>query len=90
MKMFPLGKRAITQRAMEVLQQFNISPEAYFARHQMGDWGDLEDEDRKSNEVAINLGERIFSAYTIPNGPNIWVITEADRSATTVLLPDEY
>ena len=90
MTMFPLGQRRITQRAMEVLQRFTLSPHPYFARHQMGDWGDLEEEDRKSNEVAVGLGERIFSAYNIPNGPKVWVITEADRSATTLLLPDEY
>lgn len=58
-------------------------------RHAQGDWGDLEPEDKKANDFALENGERLFSAY-IFNGEKIWIITEADRSATTVLYPDEY
>ncbi|MBI5178192.1 MAG: hypothetical protein HZA04_02925 [Nitrospinae bacterium] len=59
------------------------------ARHRKGDWGDLEDEDKKANESALKAGERLFSAY-IFGDEKIWIITEADRSATTVLFPEEY
>lgn len=59
------------------------------ARHAAGDWGDLGDEDKRANEIALEYGYRILSAYDTPKG-KVWVITEADRSATTVLLPEEY
>ena len=59
-------------------------------RHFRGDWGDLDEEDRKSNDRAVKTGERILSAYKDKNGVKIWIITEADRSATTVLFPSEY
>ena len=60
-------------------------------RHARGDWGDLSKDDKTENELALkeeNL--RLFSAYESPNLPKIWIITEADRSATTILFPDEY
>lgn len=63
------------------------------ARHLRGDWGDLDEEDRRANEWAVDTGGRIFSAYTVKGREGemrVWVITEADRSATTVLLPEEY
>jgi len=60
------------------------------ARHQEGDWGDLGDEDKESNEKAVWMGGRIFSAYRASTGEKFWVITEADRKSTTVLLPEEY
>lgn len=59
-------------------------------RHMAGDWGDLCDEDRVSNEMALQRGERLLSAYKKVGMPTIWVITEWDRSVTTVLFPDEY
>ena len=59
-------------------------------RHARGDWGDLDDEDRKANDRALQEGSRLFSAYKTKAGVKFWIITEADRSATTVLLPDEY
>jgi hypothetical protein len=59
-------------------------------RHITGDWGDLDIEDRTANDHAVILGERVLSAYHLPDGTKVWVITEADRSVTTVLLPDEY
>lgn len=59
-------------------------------RHLSGDWGELGDEDKEANEGALLDGERLFSAYTSPGLPPIWIITERDRSATTILLPDEY
>ena len=64
------------------------------ARHQLGDWGDLEEYDRNLNEEALIAGDRIFSAYTCPSNKfdedKIWIITESDRSATTILFPFEY
>ncbi|MDO8690677.1 MAG: hypothetical protein Q7R39_11825 [Dehalococcoidia bacterium] len=59
-------------------------------RHARGDWGDLSDEDRQANDLALKDGSRLLSAYEQPGLPKVWVITEADRSATTVLFPDEY
>ena len=59
-------------------------------RHAGGDWGDLCDEDKKENEFALNKRLRLFSAYEADGLPKIWIITEADRSVTTVLFPDEY
>jgi hypothetical protein len=59
-------------------------------RHARGDWGDLGDEDRRSNDMALKGDARLLSAYHTRDGIKFWIITEADRSATTVLLPDEY
>jgi hypothetical protein len=59
-------------------------------RHSEGDWGDVSADDWKANDDALTSGERLFSAYDIGAGKRIWIITEADRSSTTVLLPDEY
>ncbi|MDO9308164.1 MAG: hypothetical protein Q7V04_03775, partial [Deltaproteobacteria bacterium] len=59
-------------------------------RHVVGDWGEISTEDKLSNEAALLDGERLFSAYTKDGLPPIWIITESDRSVTTVLFPDEY
>jgi hypothetical protein len=59
------------------------------ARHVSGDWGELPEEDRAENEFSVANNLRILSAYTLANGVKVWVITEADRSATTFLLPEE-
>jgi hypothetical protein len=59
-------------------------------RHFAGDWGDVCDEDRRSNDLALAFGQRLLSSYRDRNGTHFWIVTEADRSATTVLLPDEY
>ncbi|WP_404851334.1 plasmid related protein [Cupriavidus sp. D384] len=55
-----------------------------------GDWGELDDEDRAQNETSLITGKRLLSSYTLDTGTKVWVITEADRSVTTILLPDEY
>jgi hypothetical protein len=60
------------------------------ARHSHGDWGDLCDEDKEENQLSLRSGFRLFSAYKQESFPKIWIITEADRSATTVLFPSEY
>jgi hypothetical protein len=56
----------------------------------VGDWGVVDAEDKQANDEALKSGERLLSAYVIKSGERVWVITEADRSATTLLLPDEY
>ena len=59
-------------------------------RHARGDWGDLCDEHKHENELSLREGFRLLSAYKAKDLPRIWIITEADRSATTILFPDEY
>ena len=59
-------------------------------RHVKGDWGTLSDEDKQENELSLKEGYRLISAYEAKGLPKIWIITEADRSATTILFPDEY
>jgi hypothetical protein len=87
--MFPLGQIAITPTALEALQQANISPESILQRHVLGDWGDVTDSDRKTNELALEMGGRLLSAYNLPRATTVWVTTEPDRSTTTILLPSE-
>jgi hypothetical protein len=62
----------------------------FLSRHLLGDWGDLGEEDKKENEFSVLNNFRILSAYTLTTSVKIWIITEADRSATTILLPEEY
>lgn len=59
-------------------------------RHMSGDWGDVDDEDKASNDAAVKDGNRLLSAYRLSTGVKFWIITEADRSVTTFLLPEEY
>lgn len=61
-----------------------------FKRHTRGDWGDLDDEDKRENEYSLRNRLRVLSAYKHPTQPKIWIITEADRSVTTILFPSEY
>jgi hypothetical protein len=75
---------------LEALRASGDDPLAYLTRHIAGDWGDLSAEDRRENELSLEHEWRILSAYTLSNGTKIWVITEADRSATTFLIPEEY
>lgn len=87
--MFPLGQIAITPGALEVLERLNISPHSIIQRHVLGDWGDMLDADRKANQLALEMGGRILPSYTLPGATRVWVSTEPDRTATTILLPDE-
>jgi hypothetical protein len=59
-------------------------------RHCRGDWGNLTDEDKQENEISLKAGYRLLSTYESEGLPKIWIITEADRSVTTILFPDEY
>lgn len=87
--LFTLGKTLATPAARDELSELNYSPLDLLRRHMSGDWTEMAEEDQKSNREAITEGSRIFSAYTI-QGTKFWVITEADRSSTTILLPSEY
>ena len=87
--MFPLGKLRITNGALALLDRLGISAEGFVQRHVLGDWGDVTDGDKQSNELAVEMGGRILSAYRLPDGTNLWVTTEPDRTTTTILLPGE-
>ena len=86
---FPLGKVVATPGALEVLLEAGEDPLRYLARHQEGDWGDLDAHDRRENERSLEHGWRLLSSYPV-EGKTIWIITEADRSVTTILLPEDY
>lgn len=87
---FSLGRILSTPGALTALEEANQSPAEFLDRHVRGDWGDVDDEDRQANEDALRDGTRILSSYKTKVGVKVWIITEADRSATTILLPDEY
>ena len=86
--LFPLGRLLITSNASSQLNPADVL--AAIERHSTGDWGELCAEDNAVNDDAILDGSRILSAYRDRGGVKFWVITEADRSATTVLLPEDY
>lgn len=88
--LFPLGQLVATPGALDALAPHPGLLHRLLARHSHGDWGDLDAEDRRANDEAVKHGSRIFSAYTTANGVKLWIITEADRASTCVLLPDEY
>lgn len=95
---FSLGSLYFTSGAYEAFEEAKekghpLTETAFslFSRHQSGDWGDLDEQDKQANEMAVEQGDRILSAYKLKaTGQKLWVITEADRSATTILRPDEY
>lgn len=89
---FSLGQLMVTRGVNGLIAEDTEFSKHVFQsvqRHLAGDWGDLCDEDRTANELALRQGGRLFSVYK-DGGPTIWVITEWDRSVTTVLFPDEY
>jgi hypothetical protein len=85
----PLGRVVATPRALNLLRKSGGHPFEYLARHATGDWGELCAFDRRQNEIALREGYRVLSSYEVPVG-RVWIITEADRSVTTILLPEEY
>lgn len=87
---FSPGDVYITPGACEALSQSNESARDLLVRHLSGDWGEVGEEDRAENEFSIERRLRILSAYRTKNGVRLWLITEADRSSTTMLLPEEY
>ncbi|MGN0273284.1 MAG: hypothetical protein ACI4DT_00665 [Chordicoccus sp.] len=85
---FRIGQLTITPGARDQLSPDDIVTAVQ--RHANCDWGDLCKEDKKQNDLALKNGGRLFSAYHSTDGTKFWIITEADRSATTILLPEEY
>ena len=88
--LFSLGQIVATPGALRALQKAEQEPHEFLDRHVNGDWGEVAEEDKKENEFSVQHGFRILSAYTTSAGDRIWLLTEADRSATTFLLSDEY
>ncbi len=88
--LFSLGQVVLTVGAREALAESNQQPFEFLARHQSGDYGIICEDDRKENELSLKEGFRILSAYKTSVGEKIWVITEANRESTTILLPEEY
>ena len=87
---FPLGQLCSTPGAARALQQCNQPVLPLFRRHAMGDWGAVDDEDKQANDSDLKHGGRLLSCYHLSDDTRVWVITEWDRSATTLLLPEEY
>jgi hypothetical protein len=87
---FALGQVLATHGALAALVAAGRTPSEFLTRHQAGDWGDLTAEDAQENELALLDDYRLLSAYDLGNGIRIWLISEWDRSATTLLLPQEY
>jgi len=87
--LFPLGQVVATRGVLMHLEREGIAADPYLDRHVRGDWGDVPPEDAEANRYAVIVGARIMSSYQIA-GERVWIITEADRSATTLLFPSEY
>ncbi len=88
--LFTLGRVYATPGALEALRSSGNDPKVFLFRHVTGDWGDLDNEDKAENDLSVLKGFRILSSYRTSNHTKIWVITDADRSSTTLLLPSEY
>ena len=91
MPLFPLGRVVATPGAIEAMQRRGLDAGFLLLRHVTADWGDMDDDDKTRNDHAMLAGTRIMSAYGREGAPDqLWVITEADRSSTTIQLPKEY
>jgi hypothetical protein len=88
--LFSLGAIVATADAIAALEATGDKYCELLRRHERGDWGEIDPEDRGRNEEALKEGAQIFSVYRLSDGTKVWIITEADRSVTTLLLPDEY
>ncbi|MBL0123663.1 MAG: hypothetical protein IPP88_13370 [Betaproteobacteria bacterium] len=87
---FPLGRIVATPAALAALAGAGRDAQSFLERHVEGDWDEMSAEDQASNLWAIEAGERVFSSYQLTRETKLWVITEADRSSTCVLLPGDY
>ena len=87
---FQLGEIVATPGARDAMAEAGQSPDFFLDRHANGDWGQVDQEDWQLNDEALKDGTRLLSAYTTLKGVKIWIITEHDRSATTILLPSDY
>jgi hypothetical protein len=85
-----LGRIVATPGVLAAMEQSGDNAETFLARHSGRDWGNLSEEDRKENEFSLAHGFRLLSSYKLRNGTDLWVTTEADRSSTCLLLPEEY
>ena len=87
---FSLGQVVATPGALEALEEAGQSPDDFLSRHIRGEWGEVSQDDKQANDDALVNGDRVLSAYRTLRNVRIWIITEADRSSTCVLLPSEY
>lgn len=87
---FPLGHVVATPGSLAALAESGQSPAEFLTRHASGDWGDVCSEDKRLNDEALLDGSRLLSAYTTAGGGKLWIITEAGRSSTCLLRPEEY
>lgn len=88
--LFDAGRIVATPEAWRTLKGVGMTPDALLARHLRGDWGDLDEHDKQENERALQQGKRLLSGYDLLRGIRVYIITEADRSLTTLLMSDEY
>ncbi len=88
--LFNLGHVVTTPGAQRAMEKAKQSPLGLLARHVSGDWGDIDPEDKKENERSLKRGYRLMSVYKLTPAITVWIITEADRSVTTFLLPEDY
>lgn len=89
--LFPLGRIVATPGALSLLAATATNPAKLLDRHAAGDWGEVPPEDARENERSLKYGFRIVSSYPVGgSGERVWIITEADRSSTCLLLPTEY
>jgi hypothetical protein len=88
--LFTLGHVVATPGALATIEKSDQQPGDFLARHVNGDWGEIDAHDRKENRLSLEQGFRLMSVYSLSTGVKIWVITEADRSSTCILLPEEY
>ena len=87
---FAPGSVVATPGALDAFRASGDDPLSYLVRHVAGDWGEVDEHDRRENELSVDRGWRILSCYRLTSGVRVWYITEADRSSTTILLPEEY
>ncbi len=89
-KLFSLGQVVATPGAIAAMEAAGQSPLEFLCRHHRNDWGEVCGDDWRLNDESLDSGDRLLSAYRTSQGERLWIITEWDRSATTILLPDEY
>ena len=87
---FPPGQGVATPGALDALTGAGVAPGTLLARHISGDWGDVCRADARENELSVREGFRILSSYPLSTGAKVWIITEADRSSTCILRPEDY
>lgn len=88
--LFSLGQTIATDRVLVALTEARQTVDEFLQRHQMGDWGIVSEEEREDNDLSVQEGARILSAYTLKTDAEIWVMTEGDRSRTKIGLPFEF